>query len=128
MRFPTSFISIDFWANFIQKVKIVALSWSMASRPMRTFRKKIVIFNFSVFDLKHLLKQNLSRKLKLLNFDCYIDLNIQNPMVKFIFWLEIRFLSNFFPKCQISQFNKVWLYIIIMLRTSFRVYLHSIVP
>ena len=112
VTFTFSFLDqiYPFWANLVQKIKIVSLSWNMQNwRICRIecwcsffcFRPKILL-------LSNFVLKNQSCKFRL-NFGSYNDLNMQKLMVLFpVFHFRqgIQFLSKFSSK--IKVFSLSW--------------------
>ena len=96
-----------FWANFVQKIKIVSLRWNLIPRLIRICRIQwwCSRFMFSAgntflgnFGPKN---QNCQFKVKL---DTYTNWNMQNSMVMFTFFVFDRkyyFWANLFKKIKI---------------------------
>ena len=55
-----------FWANLVQKIKIVTLSWNLVPTLIRIYRIQWWCLFFFVFDRKYLFGVNLVQKIKIL--------------------------------------------------------------
>ena len=100
-----------FWANLVQKIKIISWSWNLVTRLIRICRIHwccSFFFSFWV-EIPFLGKfgpknRNCHFKMK---FRPCTNSNIENSMVMFIFcfWSEILFRDKFGPKNQNCHFK-----------------------
>ena len=108
-----------FWANLVQKIKIVSLSWNLVPRLIRIcrilwscFTGNTLLFKFgrknknfqfkqkfSVLDRKHPLRANLVQQIKIVSLSwnlvsIYINSNMRISMVVFTF--SVLYRKHFF--------------------------------
>ena len=95
-----------FWANLVQKVKIISWSWNLVARLIRICRIQWCCSLFFVFEWKYPFWANLVQKIKIVTL-CW---NLVPRLIRicrthwcyslFCFWVEIPFLGKFGPKSQ----------------------------
>ena len=97
-----------FWANLVQKIKIVSLGWNFVPRLIWTCK---IQWSGSVFcfDQKYLFwgkfgpkNQNCQFKLK---FDTKTNSNTQSSLMIFTFGFQLEILAKFGAKIQHCKFN-----------------------
>ena len=100
-----------FWANLVQKIKIVTLSWKLASSLIRICRIQWWCSFFSFWlKIPFLGKfgpknQNYQLKLK---FGTWANSNMQNSMMLFIYFVfdwKYHFLANLVQKIKIISWS-----------------------
>ena len=94
-----------FWANLVQKIKIVSSGWNLILKLIQIFR-----IHFFVFDREYSFGTNLvqksNNKLKL-KFGTYANSNMQSSMEcpLFLFLIGNTLFGQFGPKSQNYQFK-----------------------
>ena len=119
-----------FWANLVQKIKLVSLSWNLVARLIWKCRIQWW-FHFFHFWLELPLlgklgpkNQNCQFKLK---FGTYTNSNKQNSVALFCFRPETLFLGKYGPKNQTCQFKlKFSTYINSDIQNSMVVFIFSV--
>ena len=109
--FSVSEWKYPFWANLVQKIKIISWSWNLVARLIRICRIQWCFFFFCFWVKIFFLgkfgpkSQNCHFKLK---FGTYTNSNMQNSMAMFIFFVFDRkcpFSANLVQKVKIISLS-----------------------
>ena len=100
------------WANLIQKIKIISLSWNLVSTLTRICRIQWRVHFFHIFDQKYLFwgkfvtkSQNYQLKLR---FGSLSNLNMQHSMMLFTFFVldwKYPFWANLVQKTKVISLS-----------------------
>ena len=98
-----------FWANLVQKIKILILSWNLVATLIRTCRIQwwcslfLFLSGIALFGQICSKKSKLSLYAKIWYLDWYEYVEFNDAIFFFCFRLEIPFLGKFGPKGQNHQ-------------------------
>ena len=100
-----------FWANLVQKIEILTLSWNLVPTIIRTWRIQwwcsffLFLIRTTLLDKFGPKNQNYHFKLK---FGTYTNSSMQNSMVMFIYFVfdwKYPFLANLVQKVKIISWS-----------------------
>ena len=92
-RFSALDWKYPFWANLVQKIKIVSLSWNLVPKLIRIWRILMVVFTFSVFRQKYPFWPNLVQKIKIASLSWNLALRLI-PVCRIWWWRSFFLFST----------------------------------
>ena len=114
-HFFSFWLEIPFWANLVQKTKIVSLSWNFAPDLVEYSElcRKYLVFIFSVLDQKNPFWANLVKKIKIVSFSWNLvprliwicRIQWWYSLFLFLTYKYISFLDKFGPKIKNCLFK-----------------------